>query len=114
MIFAHQAEICGQDGVYLIASVSDNKVGREIAWSYFKENHNVFIEKYETSWLISYLVKCLTEKFSSEEHHQDVSAFFAANPVPSTERTVQQSLESIRANVDWLSDDSQVIKNYLK
>ena len=91
-----------------------NKVGREIAWSYFKKNHHVFRKKYETGALICMLVKYLTENFALEDQYQDVSAFFAANPVPSTERTVQQSLESIRANVDWLSDDSQVIKNYLK
>ena len=97
----------------MIVSVSDNKVGREIAWSYFKENHNVFIEKYETGWLIRLLVKRLTENFASEEHRQDVSAFFVAHPVPSTERTVQQSLESIKVNADWLSRDSQAIKNYL-
>ena len=97
----------------MIVSVSDNKVGREIAWSYFKENHNVFIEKYETGWLIRLLVKRLTENFASEKHRQDVSAFFVAHPVPSTERTVQQSLESIKANADWLSRDSQAIKNHL-
>ena len=116
LIFSHprQTEVRSQDAVFVIAFISmGNKVGREIAWRYFKENHNVFRKKYESGSLICRLVKYLTEYFASEEHHQDVSAFFAAHPVPSTERTVQQSLESIKANVDWLSRDSQAIKNYL-
>lgn len=57
--------------------------------------------------------QCLTENFASEERLQDVSAHFTAHPVPCAERTVQQSLESIKANADWLSRDSQIIKNYL-
>lgn len=90
-----------------------NKTGREIAWSYFKESHDVFRKKYHSGPLVWRLVKNLTENFASEERRQEISEFFEANPMPSTERTVQQSLESIRANVDWLSRDSQIIKNYL-
>lgn len=90
-----------------------NKTGREIVWTYFKKNHSVFREKYGTGILISRLVKHLTENFATEERRQDVEAHFAAYPMPSTERTVQQSLESIRANADWLSRDSQIIRSYL-
>ena len=60
------------------------------------------------------LVKRLTENFVSEEHYQDVSTFFAAHPVPSTELTVQQSLESIKTNADWLLHNLKYIKNYLQ
>ena len=125
-----------------------SKLGREIVWNYFKENHTVFKDKYGSGSLLSRLVKVIvaedgnrrqislitikkqksslindrlplpqkkatTENFASEERLQDVSAFFEANPIPSAERTVQQSLESIKANADWLSRDSQIIKNYL-
>ena len=55
----------------------------------------------------------MPENFASEERLQEVSAFFTANPIPSTERNVQQTLESIKSNADLLSRDSLIIKNYL-
>ena len=59
------------------------------------------------------LLKFLPESFASEERLQEVSAFFTANRIPSAERTVQQTLESIKSNADLLSRDSLIIKNYL-
>ena len=55
----------------------------------------------------------LAENFASVERLQEVSSFFAQHPFPSTERTVQQVLESIKLNSDWLSRDSSIIRNYL-
>ena len=59
------------------------------------------------------LSQFLTENFASEERLQEISAFFEAHPLPSTERTVQQALETVKSNAELLSRDSQVIKNYL-
>lgn len=55
----------------------------------------------------------LTQDFATEERLREVAAHFETHPAPSTERTVQQGLESIKANVSLLSRDSQAIKNYL-
>ena len=96
-----------------MAISTHNRAGREIAWNYFKEKHNVFRRNYQSGPLIWRLVKNLTENFATEERRQDVSAFFEAHPMPSTERTVQQSLETIKANADWLARDSQIIGHYL-
>lgn len=55
----------------------------------------------------------LTENFASEDRAAEIADFFAKNSFPGTERTVQQSLETIRLNSEWLGRDSSDIKSYL-
>jgi len=55
----------------------------------------------------------ITENFCTEDSLQDVQTFFTENPFPGTERSVKQSLESIRVNIDWLSRDLQSIHTFL-
>jgi puromycin-sensitive aminopeptidase len=111
--FAMSSEVRNQDAIFVIVAVASTKTGRDAAWKFFKENHEDIRKKYETGYLLCRLVKHLTENFASEERLQEVSSFFAAHPFPSTERTVQQVLESIKLNSDWLSRDSIIIRNYL-
>lgn len=59
------------------------------------------------------LVKHVTENFASEDRAQEVESFFASNVFPGTERTVQQSLETIRLNSEWLARDGLGIRDYL-
>jgi len=113
--FAMSEEVRNQDTPFVIISVAmSNKVGRDIAWNYFKENIEEFRKRYKSGSSLVRFVKYLPENFVGEEKLQEVSAFFASNPIPSTERTVKQTLENIKLNSDWLSRDHQIIKNYLK
>lgn len=55
----------------------------------------------------------MTENFATKEKLQEIEAFFSENPIPSTERTVQQSLESIKLNYSLIDRDSNIIKKFL-
>lgn len=55
----------------------------------------------------------MTENFASEEKAAEVNAYFATHKWPGTERSVQQAVESIRLNADWLNRDAAAIKTYL-
>lgn len=59
------------------------------------------------------LVKYLTENFSSEEKANEVEQFFKDNNFAGTERTVSQSVETIRLNTKWLQRDLQSISEFL-
>lgn len=63
--------------------------------------------------MLARLVKYLTENFASEEKAQEVEEFFKKNEFPSTERTVSQSVETIRLNAAWLQRDLPTITEYL-
>lgn len=59
-------------------------------------------------------MKYVTEDFVTEEVAKEVEQFFVENSFPGTERTVQQSIESIRLNAAWLGRDKDTIRSYLQ
>lgn len=59
------------------------------------------------------LIKYLTENFATEEKATEIEQFFKENEFPGTERTVLQSVETIRLNAAWLQRDLSNITEYL-
>lgn len=113
LTFAISDEVRSQDSVFVITAVAYNKLGREIAWKFFKDNAQLLKERYEGGFLLGFIIKAVTQSFGSEEKAQEVEAFFAKGPFRGVDRTIQQSLEHIRLNAEWLARDSADIKNYL-
>lgn len=111
--FAMSDEVRAQDSVFVIVSVAMNPRGREMTWEYFTENWKVLLDRYEGGFLLSRLIKYVTENFSTEERAREVEQFFKDHEFPGTERTVSQSIETIRLNVDWLSRDLKGVSGYL-
>jgi len=111
--FAISDEVRSQDSVFVITAVAYNKLGREIAWKFFKDNAQLLKERYEGGFLLARTIKGVTQSFASEEKAQEVEAFFIKYPFRGVDRTVQQCLEHIRLNAEWLTRDSADIKNYL-
>lgn len=71
------------------------------------------ILNFQGGFLLSRLVKCLTENFASEARAVEVESFFKKNLFPGTERTVSQSVETIRLNSTWLERDLALTAAYL-
>ncbi|XP_017757127.1 PREDICTED: puromycin-sensitive aminopeptidase isoform X2 [Eufriesea mexicana] len=111
--FAMSDEVKAQDTTLAIMSVAKTYKGREMAWEYFKLSWESLLNRYGGGSLISRLVKCITENFVTEKEAQDVEQFFKKHPIPGTDRTVQQSVESIRLNAAWLARDKDSIREYL-
>lgn len=112
--FAMSDEVRAQDAVFVIASVSINPLGRDLSWTFFKENWKILLNQYQGGFLLTRLVKHLTENFASEEKASEIENFFKTHDFPGTERTVQQSIETIKLNTAWLQRDLVQITEYLK
>jgi len=100
--------------VRIIAAAAVNPKGRDLSWTFFQNKAKEFQGKYEGGYLLSWLVKSLTENFASEEKAVEVEAFFKNNEFPGCERTVQQAVETIRLNTAWLNRDRDSLKEFLK
>ncbi|CRL03424.1 CLUMA_CG016271, isoform A [Clunio marinus] len=112
--FAMSDEVRAQDAVFVIASVAINPIGRDLSWKFLAENQKVLVDQYQGGFLLTRLVKHLTENFASAEKALEVENFFKTNHFPGTERTVQQSIETIKLNAAWLKRDLANIKEFLK
>ncbi|XP_069970729.1 puromycin-sensitive aminopeptidase isoform X1 [Penaeus vannamei] len=111
--FAISDEVRNQDTVFVIISVAMTAPGRSAAWAFFKKHHEDLVDRYEGGYLVTRLIKYITENFATEDMASEVEAFFQERQIPGTERTVQQSLETIRLNAAWLQRDQDAIKKYL-
>lgn len=69
-------EVRSQDTVFVISSVASSKLGRDLAWNYFKDNWDLFNERFKGAFLLVRLVKSLTENFASEEKAVEIENFF--------------------------------------
>lgn len=112
--FAMSDEVRAQDSVFVIASVAVNPVGRDLSWAFFKENWKILLNQYSGGFLLTRLVKHLTENFASEDKAIEIETFFKDHEFPGAERTVQQSIETIRLSAAWLNRDIMEIREYFK
>ncbi|CAB3259962.1 unnamed protein product [Arctia plantaginis] len=111
--FAISDEVRAQDTVFVIVSVAVTKNGRDLAWQFFKDHWQQFMDRYQGGFLLARLVKSTTENFASESCAQEIEQFFRTHQSPGTERSVQQALETVRLNAAWLRRDLASTTAYL-
>ena len=73
----------------------------------------MFKERYEGGQLHNRVVKHTTLNFNKSEMAEEIKAFFESNFNPA-ERTVQQSIENILLNAQWLQRDGDKIRDFLR
>ncbi|CAH1638659.1 unnamed protein product [Spodoptera littoralis] len=112
--FAISDEVRSQDTVFVIVSVAVSKNGRDLAWEFFKDHWQQFMDRYQGGFLLARLVKSTTENFASETSAQEIEQFFRTHQSPGTERSVQQALETVRLNAAWLRRDLASTTTYLQ
>ena len=110
--FAISDAVRSQDTPFVIAAVANNPKGRDLAWDFVKGNHKLFHDRYKSGMLMTRLCQRTTQHFSTLEKAADVEEFFNTHPNPA-ERTIRQSIESIRLNAAWLERDGSSIEKYL-
>ncbi|XP_033222097.1 puromycin-sensitive aminopeptidase-like isoform X2 [Belonocnema kinseyi] len=106
-------EVLAGDAVYAFSSITTHYKGRFLVWKFFKDNWNLFLERYQGGVLLSKLVKCVTEKFVFEDKAREIEEFFENKPKDSIERAILQGVESVRLNSSWLNRDREAIKKFL-
>ncbi|CAG9561275.1 unnamed protein product [Danaus chrysippus] len=112
--FAISDEVRAQDTVFVIVSVALSRNGRDLAWQFFKDHWQEFMDRYQGGFLLARLVKSTTENFASEACAQEIEEFFRTHHSPGTERSVQQALETVRLNAAWLRRDLASTTTYLQ
>ncbi|MEK7586123.1 MAG: M1 family metallopeptidase [Patescibacteria group bacterium] len=107
-------DIRDQDAPFVIGSVWQNKVGRDLAWQFIKNNWKVLLEKYgEGGHFLGRLVSPLGSHIKISDA-KNARKFFSKNNAPGAERTLEQSYERIYSNSAWRKDDYKALKNWLK
>ena len=112
LYFALSSDVRPQDTVRMIASVSMNPAGTELAWKFIQKHWKTFQKRYSGSRELSYLLEPLSVSTSTTLADQ-LEKFLKAHPAPGTERTVAQILERIRSNAAWHTRDKKRLAAFL-
>lgn len=97
-------QIRSQDLSLIIRTVSQTLPGHLVAWDFVKENWKQLIRKFHSgSFTIQNIVISTTEQFSTEEHLREVKAFFESKSEETAQlRCVQEAIETIQLNIQWM------------
>ena len=98
--------------VSVVMSVAGNRLGRDLAWEFVKDNWSEFDRRYgDGEFILSRLVS-ITSRFTTPEREADVEGFFKDHPTPSVDRSIRQSLERIRINAAWLARNREGLADW--
>ncbi|TVU09291.1 hypothetical protein EJB05_42754 [Eragrostis curvula] len=97
--FLFSSEVRYQDAYYLLQGIPVET--REIAWVWLKKNWDL-ISKIAGDTQVGGLIRYVVTLFTSNEKAAEFSSFFATRKRPAFERTLKQSLETVRINARWI------------
>ena len=101
-----------QDTLGMISAVMKNPAGAKLAWD-FVRNHWSDVEKVGGGFTSGEVVAA-TSVFCEAGMHEQVQDFFALHKVPTAERTLKQSLESIHNCADLKSRQTPELSAWLQ
>jgi len=99
---------------YVIASTASYVLGRDMTWKWLQDNWSELEKRYgEAGGHIPRIIGYTVNGFTTEERANEVETFFANHPVAIAERTIKQSLETIRSTAKWLNRDRVGVAQWL-
>jgi aminopeptidase N len=96
LTYSISPDVRSQDTATLIAGLTGQPGSRHAAWTFVKAQWPTLLMKLGTFQGLPGIIGSLGS-FCSQKDAADVKQFFTKNPVPSSERTLQQALERIDA-----------------
>lgn len=108
-------EIRPSDILYVYRSLGKNRIGRQIAWEFLRENFERISKRFEAgNYMFAMIISACTINFSSHSKANEVTTFFKTHSTESAKRTIKQSIESIESNASWHDREAEIFENYFK
>jgi aminopeptidase N len=113
LAFAVSSDVRTQDTGTLISGLLARPASRHAAWSFVMAQWSTLVQKLGTFQGIPGIVGALGN-FCSEQDAADVRQFFAKNPVPSSERSLQQALERVETCAALVTRQAPALTTWLR
>jgi len=107
-------EVRTQDVFILANSCVSSANGRLLTWNFVKSNWEKLLSMLSGGNFLLTKFVSLADGFATEEKAKEVEEFFSKNSQPSIERTISQTLETIRANSSYLNNNLEPVTTWLK
>jgi len=104
-----------QDIRAVLSVVASNPSGRLLAWRHLRAHWDTFQSMFgEGSFTMGSLITAVVGHFSNEFDYREVVDFFNDKDVGSGTRALNQSLETIRLNINWVQNTEDDIEKWLR
>uniref|UniRef100_A0A8B9QL75 Aminopeptidase n=1 Tax=Apteryx owenii TaxID=8824 RepID=A0A8B9QL75_APTOW len=105
-----------QDLPHIILFVARNPSGYHLAWTFLKKNWEELVEKFELgSHSIADIITGVTNQYSTRLQLAEVKEFFNSLEEKSSQlRCVQQAIETIEDNIQWMDRNFEKVKKWLQ
>ena len=111
--FSFSKEVRSQDSFKAINYFMGNPKGKYMAWEFLKSQWDDIVVRFSGGHLFSRFVEPL-ELFTRKYDAQEIEKFFNMHGAPGAERTIQQVIEKIESNDEWIKRDLENINKFLK
>ncbi|XP_065165053.1 endoplasmic reticulum aminopeptidase 1-like isoform X2 [Atheta coriaria] len=104
-----------QDVKIVLAVVSANPEGRLHAWRHLKAYWPTMQSLFgNATFMMGGLISAVTAHLSTPYDYYDVSTYFKGMHVGSASRALEQSLETIKLNINWVTQNQAEIYKWLR
>ena len=100
------------DTIQVVSGVAANRLGRDMAWDFVKDNWDEFSRRYSDGLFALSRLVGITARFTTKQRLDDVEGFFDEHPTPAADRAISQSLETVRLNIAWLGHNRADLAAY--
>ncbi len=112
--YSLSAAVRPQDSPGGIARIARNPFGMDLAWEFLRKHWEEYQKRYGAGGhIMGRVIQAVTAGFSTEEQEQEVQAFFKKHPVPHAKRAIEQSLESIQLNRQFIKKHEKTVEAWL-
>ena len=101
-----------QDTPSVLSLISGNEDAGDLAWEFFKKNKVEFYKRYKEGHVMPNLIKVCCYRFKTLNKMDEIREFFKKNEAPTAKLAVQQVLEAIKVNYNFLNYNKDVMKKW--
>ncbi|KAM3844841.1 endoplasmic reticulum aminopeptidase 1 [Vipera latastei] len=100
----------------ILVSVGRNPYGYQLAWKFLKQNWQKLVKKFDFgSHSLAQMITGITNQYSTKEQLAEVKNYFSSMDKKTSElRAVQQAIETIEENIQWMDKNLEKIKAWLQ
>ncbi|XP_069102239.1 aminopeptidase N-like [Argopecten irradians] len=105
-----------QDATSVIVYISNNPIGRALAWDFVRGHWDFLMNEYGAgSFSFSGLISGLSSKFNTEYELEQLNDFMEKHPdMGSGTRAFKQAIEKTSSNVKWMSENYNKVETWLQ
>ncbi|XP_069952146.1 aminopeptidase N [Cherax quadricarinatus] len=116
MTFYEGSSIQKRDAPTVFYSISDNDVGRDVAWNYLRDQWDQIYDYIGIVSKVGDMILAVSYEFNTNEEKHELEVFKAdhAGELGAAEQTVDQAIERTGNNIAWLDHNYEVIVQWLQ